>query len=79
MVVLSIAGGGHVDGALARPQKLDPRQELFIPRSSAFEHWHDQLWDPLVPSRIKLGIGHLLISLLQDTAQWAVVPLWIPT
>ncbi|MEO6921300.1 MAG: LysR family transcriptional regulator [Collimonas sp.] len=77
MVVLSIAGGGHVDGALVRPQDLDPQQELFIPWSSAFEHWHDQLWDPLAPSRIKLDTGHLLISLLQEPAQWAIVPLWI--
>jgi DNA-binding transcriptional LysR family regulator len=82
MVVLSLAPaaparGRHRANNTVDPADLDPQRELYIRWSDAFERWHDALWDPLAPSRMGLDSGHMLLSLLQDPEQWAIVPLWI--
>lgn len=61
------------------PSDLDPNYELFMPWGQEFKIWHDHWWDPLSPSGIKLDSSHLLISLLQNPQQWAIVPLWVAT
>lgn len=77
MVVLSRARRAGVKEATVRPEALDPAQELYIPWSSRFTAWHDQLWDPLLPSRMRLDSAHLVFSLLQEPTQWAIVPRWV--
>ncbi|MFL9926866.1 LysR family transcriptional regulator [Herbaspirillum lusitanum] len=59
------------------PGELDPNEELFIPWAPPFNTWHDQWWNPLTPSRIKLDSGHLILSMMREPRQWAIVPLWI--
>lgn len=78
MVVLSVlAGRAPLARATIAAAELDPQKELYIRWSSAFAHWHDARWDPLAPSRIHLDSGHMLLRLLQDPAQWAIVPQWL--
>jgi len=61
------------------PKDLDPNYELFMPWGQGFEIWHDRWWDPLSPTGIKLDSAHLLINLLRDPLQWAIVPKWVAT
>lgn len=61
------------------PSDLEPDCELFMPWGQEFKIWHDHWWDPLSPSGIKLDSSHLLINLLQNPQQWAIVPMWVAT
>lgn len=75
MVVLRTAAGAH--RRELSPDALDPGEELFFAWGQTFETWHDQWWDPTAPSRIRVDSANLLFSLLQEPAQWAIVPRWI--
>lgn len=79
MVVLRLATTAEPAATTIHPTELDPKYELFMPWGQVFQTWHDHWWDPLSPSRIKLDSTHLLLSLLQDPLQWAIVPLWVAT
>lgn len=60
------------------PSELDPDQELFMPWGQQdFQSWHDYWWDPLSTSRIRLDSTRMLLSLLIEPNQWALVPQWI--
>ena len=60
------------------PASLDPDFELFMPwGGQQYQIWHDRWWDPLSPSRIKLDSATLLLNLLRNPSQWAIVPLWL--
>ncbi|WP_313370310.1 LysR family transcriptional regulator [Achromobacter animicus] len=76
MVVLRLRNGADTHAKI-RPQDLSADQELFIPWGHQFDAWHDHWWDPLAPSRIRLDSGHLLQSMLHQSDQWAIVPLWL--
>jgi DNA-binding transcriptional LysR family regulator len=77
MVVLSLQEGKSKTGRKVRPEALSADHELYVPWGRHFEVWHDRWWDPLTPSRIKLDSGHLILSMLHQAMQWAIVPLWI--
>jgi DNA-binding transcriptional LysR family regulator len=77
MVVLRPAASSDPDMKTISLSDLDPDHELFMPWGQAFQAWHERWWDPLAPSHIKLDNAHLLLSLLQDPEQWAIVPMWI--
>lgn len=59
------------------PSELDPMHELFFSWGPNFVAWHEQWWNPLTPPRIRLDSVHILLSLLKDPRQWAIVPLWV--
>jgi len=77
MVVLRPAITGEQESKLVPPSELDPNHELFMPWGQGFQTWHEHWWDPLSPSRIRLDSTHLLLNLLQDPIQWAIVPMWV--
>lgn len=77
MVVLRPAASDKQESTTVPPSELDPNHELFMPWGQGYQTWHEHWWDPLSPSRIKLDSTHLLLNLLQDTMQWAIVPLWV--
>lgn len=77
MVVLRPATSDKQESTTVPPSELDPNHELFMPWGQGYQTWHEHWWDPLSPSRIKLDSTHLLLNLLQDTMQWAIVPLWV--
>ena len=57
--------------------ELDPNYELMVPWRGPFKVWHEHWWNPLTSSQIVLDSIQILISLLQDPNQWAIVPKWI--
>ncbi len=77
MVVLSKIDPSCKPRKKVHPQELDADEELYVPWGRHFIVWHDQWWDPLTPSRIRLDSGHLILSMLQHARQWAIVPLWL--
>jgi DNA-binding transcriptional LysR family regulator len=77
MVVLRLSTTDEQKSTTITPAELNPDHELFMPWGQGFQSWHERCWDPLSPSQIKLDSAHLLLNLLQDPAQWAVVPMWI--
>jgi DNA-binding transcriptional LysR family regulator len=77
MVVLSYSAKPGTRETVVQPHALDPEHELYIRWSTRFEAWHNRLWDPLLPSRIRLDSAHLLFSLLREPRQWAIVPRWV--
>jgi DNA-binding transcriptional LysR family regulator len=80
MVVLSLmpaSAGKHRKTGKVHPGDLPAEEELYVQWGRHFDVWHDQWWNPLTPSRIKLDSGHLILSMLQNTRQWAIVPLWL--
>ncbi|MDR3563227.1 MAG: LysR family transcriptional regulator [Negativicutes bacterium] len=56
---------------------LQAENELYMNWSTGYQVWHDRWWDPLCPSRIRLDTAGLISILLQDAAQWAIVPLTV--
>lgn len=78
MVVLRTTNTAEQKLNAIHPSELDPNQELYMPwGQQEFQSWHEYWWDPLSPSRIKLDNTRLLLSLLKEPNQWAIVPEWI--
>ncbi|MDR3561860.1 MAG: LysR family transcriptional regulator [Negativicutes bacterium] len=77
MVILSLATPANSGAETLHPTELDSNHELYIPWGPVFQAWHDEWWDPLCPSRIRLDSASLLFCLLRDPCQWALVPMWV--
>jgi DNA-binding transcriptional LysR family regulator len=77
MVVLRKAGATGQALANVHPSDLNSDHELLMPWGQEFRIWHEHWWDPLSFSGIRLDNAHLLLHLLQDPVQWAIVPIWI--
>ncbi|MEY8755539.1 LysR family transcriptional regulator [Peribacillus frigoritolerans] len=77
MVVLQTSDISCYSSKKLHPKELDSDYELFMPWGVEYQSWHSYWWDPLSISRIKLDSTHLLLHLLQDPLQWAIVPKWI--
>jgi DNA-binding transcriptional LysR family regulator len=77
MVVLKPSDTSGYSSKKLHPKELDSNYELFMPWGLEYQSWHRYWWDPLSISRIKLDSTHLLLYLLQDPIQWAIVPSWI--
>lgn len=77
MVVLRRAETAEQLSPTVAPSELDPDHELFMPWGQLFHAWHERWWNPPSPLQIKLDSAHLLLKLLQDPEQWAIVPMWI--
>ncbi len=60
-----------------RPETLDPDHELFIAWHDNYQLWHDQHWNRSGSRRVILNNCSLLIDLISDPRQWAIVPLSI--
>lgn len=77
MVVLSLTTPYDSGPKVIHITDLEPHYELFIPWGPQFESWHDKLWDPLCPSRIRIDSANLITHLLRDPRQWVIVPTWV--
>ena len=77
MVVISVKASTDFKEAVVSPAELDANHELYIPWGPVFQAWHDEWWDPLCPSRIRLDSANLLFHLLRSPCQWAIVPMWV--
>lgn len=78
MVVLKLGDPSAAGKNLIENTQLDANHELYIPWSgNAFETWHDQWWNPLCPSRIRLTGVNLIFTLLNTPERWIVVPMWV--
>lgn len=78
MVVLRLATTAEQKSEMVHPSELEPNHELYMPwGKGSFQTWHEHWWNPLSPSRIRLDSTHLLLSLLEDPVQWAIVPRWV--
>ena len=73
LVVLTV----HVpkDSAQIHPNDLDPANEFYINWGSEYQLWHDQWWDPLHPSRIRVDTAQLIAGLMHKPEHWAIVPI----
>jgi DNA-binding transcriptional LysR family regulator len=75
MVVLRLAAAAEQKADVLHPSDLDPNYELYMPWGRGpFQTWHERWWNTASSSQIKLDSTHLLIHLLQDPVQWAIVP-----
>ncbi len=77
MVVMSVKPATGPGPEAVSPTELDSNHELYIPWGPVFQAWHDQWWDPLCLSRIRLDSANLLFHLLRSPSQWAIVPMWV--
>ncbi|MDR3588738.1 MAG: LysR family transcriptional regulator [Negativicutes bacterium] len=77
MVVISLKTSIASSAEALNPAQLDSNHELYIPWGPIFQVWHDQWWDPLCPSRIRLDSANLLFHLLRSPHQWSIVPMWV--
>lgn len=73
MLVVRHGGSGAVGGTVDAGE-LDSRHELRIEWGPEFQLWHDNLWDPLVSTEMRLDTLTLIGNLLEDEKQWAIVP-----
>lgn len=73
MVVARSADGVFLQESV-EARELDSRYELRIEWGPEFQLWHDQIWDPLSIIEIYLDTIPLIVNLLRDEKQWAVVP-----
>lgn len=77
MVVLRLATGDGSVSETLHPADLDSNYELFLPWGQQYQIWHDRWWDPLSLLHTKLDNTNLLLTLIKDPRQWAIVPMWI--
>jgi DNA-binding transcriptional LysR family regulator len=77
MVVLRSSLNNDHRSEKIHPQELDSNDELFMPFGLEYQAWHAYWWDPLATSRIRMDSIHLLLYLLQNPTQWAIVPKYI--
>lgn len=74
MVVLISINNENFKSEKIHPKDLDSNYELFMPFGLEYQAWHAYWWDPLATSRVRMDCTPLLISLLQNPSQWAIVP-----
>lgn len=75
MVVVRLANKQLLETTI-HPGELDPYDELFINWSPAYQMWHDKWWGSnLSPSRMRLDTAQLIMAIIEQPKQWAVVPL----
>lgn len=78
MVLLKVGNPADAGKKVIENTELDANHELYVPWSgAAFETWHDQWWDPVCPSRIKLTGTNLIFTLLNNPQRWIIVPMWV--
>lgn len=78
MVVLRLANSDETSSEPIHPSKLDSNHELYLPwGASGYQIWHGYWWDPLSPCRIRIDSTSMLLNLLNDPRQWAILPKWI--
>jgi DNA-binding transcriptional LysR family regulator len=78
MVALKTGNPAEAGKKIIENAKLDANNELYIPwRGAAFDSWHEQWWDPVCPSRIKITGINLIFTLLKNPEQWIIVPMWV--
>ena len=77
MVVLKRVGLSEAKEEIIRNVALDANNEIYVPWGPIFQVWHDQWWNPICPSRIKITGSSLVFSLLEKPQQWAIVPIWV--
>lgn len=75
MVVLRATHSHNKEIKTIHPSDLDAEHELFMPwGQDNFRTWHDYWWPPFITPQIKLDSARILLSLLQNPVQWAIVP-----
>lgn len=78
MVVLRLATTTKQETDILHPSELDPNYELYMPwGKGAFQTWHERWWNSQTSAQIRLDSAQLLLSLLKDPVQWAIVPTWV--
>jgi DNA-binding transcriptional LysR family regulator len=75
MVIIRRFSPGELFEETIHPRELEPENELFINWDPSYHMWHDQWWDPLSPSRIRLDTAQLILAIMDHPKQWAIVPL----
>ena len=75
MVLLRLADASRIPGEVIDIRTLEPQHELYMNWSTDYQPWHDRWWDPICPSRTYLDTVGLIAMLMQEEAQWAIVPL----
>ncbi len=76
-MVLLRPGSSDSTCEVLNPADLDTAFELFMPWGQQYRIWHDRWWDPFSLSHVKMDNAKLLLSLLKNPLQWAIVPMWI--
>ena len=80
MVVLRSSAANNKEIKSIHPSILDAAHELYMPWGQEnFRTWHDFWWPPLVAPQVKLDNARLLLGLLSNPEQWALVPINIAT
>ncbi|HWQ62265.1 MAG TPA: LysR family transcriptional regulator, partial [Negativicutes bacterium] len=74
MVVIRLSSGEEPPVSI-HPLDLNPDYELYAPWSQSYQIWHDRWWNHLSFSRVWVDTAHLMLNLLHDPRQWAIVPL----
>ncbi|MFJ7827882.1 LysR family transcriptional regulator [Psychrobacillus sp. NPDC096623] len=74
MVVLISINNDNFKSEKIHPKDLDSNYELFMPFGLEYQAWHAYWWDPLATSRVRIDCTPLMIGLLQNPSQWAIVP-----
>jgi DNA-binding transcriptional LysR family regulator len=77
MVVLRSSLNNDHELEKIHPEELDSNYELFMPFGLEYQAWHAYWWDPLATSRIRIDSTHILLYLLQNPTQWAIIPKYI--
>ena len=66
---------GTMDFPVVAPGDLDADHEMLIVWHDNFQNWHDRHWDWRGSRIVTLNNPVLLVELLKDARQWAIVPL----
>jgi DNA-binding transcriptional LysR family regulator len=75
MVVLRAMSQAANYPAVIQAEQLDTADELYIHWSPDFQIWHDNCWDSLRQIYTRVDSISLLLTLLKNPRQWAIVPL----
>ncbi len=77
MVGLCLPSSPFANKKGVHPHELKPEDEFFAPVDAGYQTWHDKWWPSLCPERAEVDSIHLVMDLMCEPRNWALVPEWV--
>lgn len=74
MVLISSSINSNFED-IVHSRELDVSKELKLDWGEDFQRWHDTWWDPSIPINLRVDTSGLILSLIDISDSWAIVPL----
>jgi DNA-binding transcriptional LysR family regulator len=73
MVLLRLATSDRNELDPVDLKSLEPEYEFYMNWGTGYQSWHDKLWDPLSPYRVRVDVAGIIPHMMSDDRHWAIV------